>query len=562
MKVLVFIAGVALALATAASAEDRTCIAMCSRTDASSTWSSMAQTPELWLQAGSPTPAERITVMVGLRAPDGGRALRAKFFAVSDPASPDYRNFWSRKELIAAVAADKLDVQAVAAWMAEAGAEPRLTATGDWLETTMTVAQAETLFGAKIEAFTWATDDSDARILRTLEAVTVPTTVAPLVTAVVGLTSFPVTLGARRSRRESGVSLGTPKVTPQLLYKHYNVTEPAPKVANLTMACAEFEHQSFSPRDLTRFQRDFKLAEQKVSKVVGPNDGLGHTEANLDIQYIMALAQGVEAEMWLQSGLSFNLVKWAQDVLASSDIPLVWSMSYGEAIETISVSEAQQYNAELQKFGSLGVTQIAAAGDTGVYSRGHPTGGIFYPTYPASLPAVTAVGATQMTDSGDENSCTDWSGGGFAPSKYFASATEAPWQVDAIHAYFASGVDLPPVAYYDSHGTGFPDVSALGVDFEVVMGLIREPVSGTSAASPTFAGIIANVNAHLINAGSRPLGFLNPFLYAHPEAFNDITQGKNDDGTKYGFEATKGWDPASGLGTPNFAAILTAAMAA
>lgn len=42
--------------------------------------------------------------------------------------------------------------------------------------------------------------------------------------------------------------------------------------------------------------------------------------------------------------------------------------------------------------------------------------------------------------------------------------------------------------------------------------------------------------------------------YAHPEAFNDITEGNNegcsspDETTLWGFPAAAGWDPVTGLG--------------
>ena len=58
--------------------------------------------------------------------------------------------------------------------------------------------------------------------------------------------------------------------------------------------------------------------------------------------------------------------------------------------------------------------------------------------------------------------------------------------------------------------------------------------------------------------GGKALGFLNPFLYAHPEAFHDVTKGTNsggDSGGKFGFTAIEGWDAASGLGTPNYTAL-------
>jgi tripeptidyl-peptidase I len=50
-------------------------------------------------------------------------------------------------------------------------------------------------------------------------------------------------------------------------------------------------------------------------------------------------------------------------------------------------------------------------------------------------------------------------------------------------------------------------------------------VSGTSCSSPIFASVIALLNNELLNAGKPVLGFLNPWAYANPQAFNDITTG-------------------------------------
>jgi tripeptidyl-peptidase-1 len=62
------------------------------------------------------------------------------------------------------------------------------------------------------------------------------------------------------------------------------------------------------------------------------------------------------------------------------------------------------------------------------------------------------------------------------------------------------------------------------------------------------------LNELRLAAGKSPLGFVNPLLYKHPEAFHDVTTGNNGgrNGAKYGFNAVAGWDPATGLGTPNF----------
>jgi len=46
---------------------------------------------------------------------------------------------------------------------------------------------------------------------------------------------------------------------------------------------------------------------------------------------------------------------------------------------------------------------------------------------------------------------------------------------------------------------------------------------------------------------------MNQWIYQNQAAFNDVTSGTNDGGNTYGFTAIAGWDPATGVGTPNFA---------
>lgn len=50
-------------------------------------------------------------------------------------------------------------------------------------------------------------------------------------------------------------------------------------------------------------------------------------------------------------------------------------------------------------------------------------------------------------------------------------------------------------------------------------------MAGTSASSPIFASVVALLNDELLGKGKAPMGFMNPWIYAHPEAFNDITDG-------------------------------------
>ena len=66
--------------------------------------------------------------------------------------------------------------------------------------------------------------------------------------------------------------------------------------------------------------------------------------------------------------------------------------------------------------------------------------------------------------------------------------------------------------------------------------------------------------------GKAPLGFLNPWLYSNVAMLTDITTGASRGCTNRQFfsapaywNCTKGWDPVTGLGTPNFPLMLEAA---
>ena len=95
------------------------------------------------------------------------------------------------------------------------------------------------------------------------------------------------------------------------------------------------------------------------------------------------------------------------------------------------------------------------------------------------------------------------------------------------------------------------------VNFLVINGGFTMPVAGTSCACPTFSGVLALLNDLRIAAGKPTLGFANPLFYQNPTMFNDITSGSNEAGGSgcgnKGFDAQAGWDPVTGLGTPDYA---------
>jgi tripeptidyl-peptidase-1 len=205
------------------------------------------------------------------------------------------------------------------------------------------------------------------------------------------------------------------------------------------------------------------------------------------------------------------------------------------------------------KLGLLGVSVLAASGDVGTGSTGVFDCGTFDTNWPASSPYVTAVGATlSMQQSFGDEQGWDGSGGGF--STYFSRPS---WQSAAVEGYLTNGnVTLPPNQYWNSTGRALPDVAALGTNFEVYSeGWGLE--TGTSAATPTFAAIITRINGQRASNGRPALGFLNPTLYQLGRVGADVTEGNNiNPSCPAGFNAAPGWDPVTGLGTPNYDFLL------
>jgi kumamolisin len=77
-------------------------------------------------------------------------------------------------------------------------------------------------------------------------------------------------------------------------------------------------------------------------------------------------------------------------------------------------------------------------------------------------------------------------------------------------------------------------------------------IGGTSAVAPLWAGIVAGLNA----GRKAPLGQIHAQLYGDPAALRDIVSGNNKSGD-IGFEAAKGWDACTGLGSPDGAKLKT-----
>jgi tripeptidyl-peptidase I len=139
------------------------------------------------------------------------------------------------------------------------------------------------------------------------------------------------------------------------------------------------------------------------------------------------------------------------------------------------------------------------------------------------------------------------SGSGF--SNYFSRPDYQKKEVESYLKNFGNKY----AGLYNKKGRGYPDIAAQGLYFAYFWNGTEGLISGTSASCPLTGGIISLVNDALIAKGKPSLGFLNPWLYTKGyKGLNDIVSGQPYGCDTEGFPAAKGWDPVTGLGTPNF----------
>jgi len=357
------------------------------------------------------------------------------------------------------------------------------------------------------------------------------------------------------------------QVSPSVLAKRYGLPAAPVGLANGSMAVAEFQQVYWDQVGLDTFAKTCKVHNLSVAHMVGPNRPaicrvpfLGTEfcmEAMLDIEYIKSIGGSIPLTDVFEA--QYSLEKWAQTILdmADGEAPLVHSISYGndEIQRPNTPTYMRRVDADFMKLGLRGISVLVASGDQGVWGRtgpGFPKSNRFHPDFPAASAYVTSVGGTDFAVRnvvGDEKA---WSDGGGGFSDTFATPA---YQHAAVTAYLASNVSLPEPGCFNSSGRGYPDVSALGGmqnPYCVSVVALMVGVAGTSASSPVVAAILARLNALRLAKGKPPLGFANPFLYKHAEAFHDVTLGENKGTGPVGFKAAVGWDPATGLGTPDF----------
>jgi kumamolisin len=227
--------------------------------------------------------------------------------------------------------------------------------------------------------------------------------------------------------------------------------------------------------------------------------------------------------------------------------PSVISISWGAAEKEWTPQTLNAFNAAFHDAALLGISVCVAAGDDG--SSDGETDGLVHVDFPASSPWVLACGGTTLTASNgkikSEKVWNDGTNGGATGGGVSSHFSKPKYQ---------SNINVPiPTGTVNKTGRGVPDVAGVAdpeTGFEVLVDGQQGVVGGTSAVAPLWAGLIALLNQQL----GRNLGWFHNALYgtiAQQKALHDITSGNNG-----AYKAGPGWDPCTGLGSPDGEAIL------
>jgi subtilase family serine protease len=246
----------------------------------------------------------------------------------------------------------------------------------------------------------------------------------------------------------------------------------------------------------------------------------------------------------------------------------VVSLSAGAGEQCFTPAEAAQVNSALQAAQRDRVTVVVSTGDSGAVTTACPpetgSAAVKGVDLPASDPLALAVGGTSLQASPVTGAYIDesaWNipasaGGPRAGGGGFSRLFPRPAYQNGIAGIGATR-GVPDVAADADPRTGMALAINGGGQDNILIG-----AGGASAAAPLWAAVIALADQY----AGRDLGFVNPALYRigrsayYHQAFHDVTTGTNTVNfptrTITGYQATLGWDPVTGWGSPQAQALV------
>lgn len=312
-------------------------------------------------------------------------------------------------------------------------------------------------------------------------------------------------------------------------------------------------------------------------------------EATLDVTWSGAVAPMAKIDFVISQSNFADGVDVSAEYIVDNNLAPVMSTSYGSCETDLGPVENAFYNSLWQQAAAQGITSFVSAGDNGGAGCDAPAGGVYSSGVLAvngiaSTPYNVAVGGTQFNDTASPNKywsatndpTTGESALSYIPETAWNESSNDPNDVllyagsGGVSSLYAKPTWQTGVGVPNDGARDLPDISltaSLHDGYLVCLngncgyGDYFFTFGGTSASSPAAAGIMALVNQKM---GGQPQGMANYVFYGLakvPGIFHDTSKGNNkvpDPNGQYtiGYDATSGYDLATGLGSMDVNALV------
>jgi kumamolisin len=468
----------------------------------------------------------RAVVALPIRDPEGEGATIA---ALYDPASPSFRSYLTRDEWMARHAPLQEDLDTAVAWLEREGLSVVRVATNRLLlQLTGTVAQFNATFDTELYDYT-KLEDRGFHTYGHHRDLRAPPEIAALLDAVV-VADRPADTSPLPPESGNIVTVPPPdntRLTLATVARAYGV-EPLTTQGHRGQGTAlgVVVGAGFKLKDLQSFWRSQGITRPDPELVVTMEPlATRFTETTLDIEWSGGLAPGADLIVYAGPDAHDTSLVYTFNEAIGEGRASVITDSFAHREDATPRVIRRQYDVSARMAAALGITVIAAGGDSGQAD------------VPGSSPFVTSVGGTilDVDATGQRVDERAWALSGSGDSLTF----EAPvWQ---------AGLSIAGKRACSDVGL------AGGSRYWVYVFGEWQAYAGTSFSAPVFAGLIAVVNSARAAGGKPPVGFLNSILYtdaALQATFHDVVSGATTD-----HAAGPGWDYPTGWGAPNAAAF-------
>jgi kumamolisin len=410
------------------------------------------------------------------------------------------------------------------------------------------------LFGTTLQRATIAAPHTVAEVHHPEGELSVPSHLAGVVTAVLGLDTRPQV--RPRLRIAGPRAAAAVSYTPVELGEVYRMPAGTDG-SGQALAIIELGG-GYTESDLQNYFAGLGLPMPDVqargvdgaSNAPGSDPGGADGEVMLDIEVAGALVPAAQLRVYFAPNTDAGFLDAVVAASKETPAPAAISVSWGASEDAWSGQSRTAMDQAFADAALLGITVTAAAGDSG--SSDGSGDGAAHVDFPASSPHALACGGTSLRadpTTGQVASETVWNDGsaGGATGGGVSDAFALPdWQSTAgVPAPAGSGTGPG-----GGSGRGVPDVAADAdpqTGYQVLVDGQQLVYGGTSAVAPLWAALVCR----LVQSLGRPLGWVQPALYAGvtagaaPPGFRDVTGGNNG-----AYTAGPGWDACTGLGVP------------